>query len=467
MPKNIIDKIWESHVVKQTVGHPAIFGIDLQLLHEVTSSRGFDELRKWNLPVKFPRKNIATLDHSIPTRLNRSEIYDEVARKQVEALRKNCTDFNIKMYDFDSGEQGIVHIIGPELGLTQPGMSIVCGDSHTSTHGAFGALAFGIGISEVNNVLATGCILQQRPKTMKVEFRGQLPRGVYSKDLILKLISEIGVGGANGHIIEYTGEAIKSLSMEARMTICNMSIECGARAGLVGPDENTLAYIQNKKYAPKSADWDRAVGYWQTFVSDEGAKYDKEIVIDISTLEPMISWGTNPSETMQISQKVPYIGNFSEEYQNSIQTSLDYTKLKEGQQLLGKQINWVFLGSCTNSRIEDLRIAAEILKNKKIAENLKMYVVPGSEAVKAQAEKEGLDEIFTRAGGQWRMPGCSMCIAMNDDKVPSGQRCVSTSNRNFMNRQGPGAITHLASPATAAASAIEGRITDCRKYLPL
>lgn len=463
MPQNIIDKIWEQHVVLQKPGQPAILGIDLQLTHEVTSPQGFANLHHKGIQVKYPGKHIATLDHSIPTRKNREVITDPVAEKQVNLLRKNTKDFQIPMYDFESGHQGIVHVIGPELGLTQPGMTIVCGDSHTATHGAFGALAFGIGSTEVGFVLATGCLLQRKPKTMKVEFTGQIPKGVYSKDLILYLISQIGVGGANGYVIEYTGEAIRSLSMEARMSICNMSIECGARAGLVAPDEKTFEYIKGKDFAPKDEDWGRAVQYWSSLVSDNEASYDKEISIDSSKLKPMITWGTNPSQGMFIDSNVPKEEEIPEDQRKNYHQALDYTKLQPGQKLLGQQIDWVFIGSCTNGRIEDLRIAArefdnEVNKISHIAPNVTMYIVPGSEEVKRQAEEEGLDKIFIAAGADWRMPGCSMCLGMNDDKVPSGARCVSTSNRNFMHRQGPGAITHLVSPATAVRSAIAGVI---------
>ena len=476
MAKNIIEKIWDEHIVTQKPGHPAILGIDLQLIHEVTSPQGFKMLDDKGLSVKYPSKNLATLDHSIPTRKDRENIYDPIAKKQVDALRENTKNKGIPIYDFESGNQGIVHIIGPELGITQPGMTIVCGDSHTSTHGAFGAMAFGIGSTEVGFTLASGCILQNKPKTMKVVFDGQFQKGVYSKDAILALIAKIGIGGANGHIIEYTGSAVKSMSMEARMSMCNMSIECGARAGIVSPDDTTFSYIMGRKYAPKESEWNKAIKYWSSFVSDEGAKYDKEVYIDISKLEPMVTWGINPSEGIMISKSIPTSQDIDKENQNNYQKSLEYVKLEGGKKIEGTPIQWSFIGSCTNARMEDLRIVANVFypdykkdteidlnKVRKVHPSVTCYIVPGSESVKAQAENEGLDQIFTAAGADWRMPGCSMCLGMNDDKVPAGERCISTSNRNFMNRQGPGAITHLASPATAAISAVYGKISDIRK----
>ncbi len=461
-PRNIIEKIWDEHVVAQKPGHPAVFGIDLQLLHEVTSPQGFQNLRDKNLKLKFPKKHLATLDHSIPTRKDRENITDLTAKKQVETLRKNTEDFEVKIFDFESGNQGIVHVVGPELGATQPGMTIVCGDSHTATHGAFGALAFGVGSTEVGLVMATGCILQSKPKTMKVEFKNNFQKGVYSKDAILKLISLIGVGGANGYIIEYTGEAVRNMSMEARMTMCNMSIECGARAGLVSPDQKTFDYIKGKKFAPKGESWEKAVEYWKSLVSDENSKYDKEIAIDCAELEPMITWGTDPSQGIEITKNIPSIEDLDPQNKTNAEKALAYTGLKSEDKILGQKIDWCFLGSCTNSRIEDLRLGAEILKNKKIHPGVTMYVVPGSEEVKKQAEDEGLDRVFIDAGADWRMPGCSMCLGMNDDKVPSGQRCLSTYNRNFVGRQGTGSITHLASPVTVCISALEGKITDPR-----
>ncbi len=464
-PKNIVDKIWESHVVSQKEGHPSIFAVDLMLLHEVTSAQAFQTIESRNLAIRNPERLLATIDHSIPTRQNRLEIYDEAAKAQVQMLRENCKRHKIPFMDFDSGNQGIVHVIGPELGATQPGMTIVCGDSHTSTHGAFGALAFGVGTSEVAHVMATGCLLQERPKSMKVEFRGKLQKGVYSKDAVLKLISLIGVGGANGHVIEYTGEAISKMSMEERMTICNMSIECGARAGLIAPDEVTYEYLRGKKLSPSEEHFAEAVEYWNSFKSDPDSTFDKEVVIDLDELDPMVTWGTNPSQGLELGRPVPSPKKLPELARKDLENALEYTKLEAGKSLEGIPFQWAFVGSCTNGRIEDLRIAASVLKGRKVASGVTFYVVPGSEKVREQAMQEGLDKIFEEAGAQFRMPGCSMCLSMNDDRVPPGERCVSSSNRNFMGRQGPGSITHLASPATVAASAIEGKITSPVKYL--
>jgi 3-isopropylmalate/(R)-2-methylmalate dehydratase large subunit len=463
MSKSIIEKIWDSHIVSQNQGHPAIFAVDFMLMHEVTSAQAFDMLRSRNLKVFDPSKCLATLDHAIPTRQNRLQIFDDSARNQVETLRKNCADFGIQIMDFDSGSQGIVHVIGPELGITQPGMTIVCGDSHTSTHGAFGALAFGIGTSEVGHVLASGCLLQTKPKTMRIKFKGKMQKGVFSKDLILKLISEIGVGGATSHVILYAGECIDRMSMAERMTICNMSIECGARAGLMEPDETTYAWIKGKKHAPK--DFEKAVAYWNSLRSNADAKFDREIEIDIDNLKPMVTWGTNPGQGIQIDQVIPDLETLPTSERSSALKALEYIGLNPGQKIAGTKIDWAFIGSCTNGRIEDLRLAAQVLKDKKIAEGVTCYIIPGSEAVRAQAIAEGLDRIFIEAGADFRMPGCSMCLGMNDDKVPNGQRCISSSNRNFMGRQGPGSRTHLASPVTVAASAIEGQITSGLNYL--
>ncbi len=463
-PANIVEKIWDAHVVSQREGHPAIFAIDLMLLHEVTSAQAFKTLEAKKLPVFDASRLVATIDHSTPTRKNRWEIYDEAAKAQVEALRQNCKTHGIRFLDFDAG-QGIVHVVGPELGLTQPGMTIVCGDSHTSTHGAFGALAFGIGTSEVGHVLATGCLLQERPKSMRVEFRGAFRKGVFAKDAILKLISEIGVGGANGHVIEYAGEAICKMSMEERMTVCNMSIECGARGGLIAPDEVTYAYLKGRPHAPSGADWERSVAVWKTFASDSDCKFDREIVIDLDELHPMVTWGTNPGQGLQINQMLPDVSQIPAGQERTFSNAFEYTKLQAGAAIEGTPVDWAFVGSCTNGRIEDLRIVAKVLSGRKVHESVTMYVVPGSEAVMEQARRENLPEIIEAAGAQFRMPGCSMCLAMNDDKVPEGKRCISSSNRNFMGRQGPGSITHLASPATVAASAIEGRITSPEAYL--
>ncbi|HHL31090.1 MAG TPA: 3-isopropylmalate dehydratase large subunit [Oceanospirillales bacterium] len=457
MKKNIIDKIWDSHIVKQNQDHPAILAIDFCLIHEVTSAQAFATLRNKNLPVYDTKSLLATVDHSIPTRKNRHEILDQMAKAQVQKLRDNCKDFNIPFYDMDSRHQGIVHVVGPELGITQPGMTIVCGDSHTATHGAFGALAFGIGTSTVGHVFASGCLLMNKPKVMKVEFNGQFQGGVSAKDAIMKLIANIGIGGANGHIIEYTGSAIAAMSMEARMTLCNMSIECGAVAGLIAPDKVTYAYLQGKKCAPTDK-WKQAISYWNSLKSDKDCHYDKEICINIDHLHPMVSWGTNPQQAIEINETIPQ----SDSEMDS--NALNYVQLEAGHNIANTPLEWAFVGSCTNGRIEDLRVTAAILKDRKIANNMTFYVVPGSEQVMQQAQSEGLIEIINDSGAEFRMPGCSMCLAMNDDKVPAGKRCISSTNRNFVGRQGTGSITHLASPATVAASAIAGKIVSPAKY---
>lgn len=463
--RNIVEKIWDAHVVTQKEGHPAVFAIDLMLLHEVTSAQAFETMKEKGIAIKEPGRLMATIDHSIPTRDDRTVFYDKAAETQVETLRRNCRENGIRFYDYESGNQGIVHVIGPELGATQPGMTIVCGDSHTATHGAFGALAFGVGTSEVGHVMATGCLLQSSPKSMKVEFKGKLQKGVYAKDAILKLISEIGVGGANGHVIEYTGEAVRAMSMEERMTVCNMSIECGARAGLVAPDQVTYEFLKGRELSPSEKDFDEAVQYWESFCSDEGAGYDREIVIDLDKLNPMVTWGTNPGQAIGIDEKVPDFSGLSAGERSDVEGALQYTVLKAGSPIEGTPVDWAFVGSCTNGRIEDLRVAASVLSGKKVHPSVTLYVVPGSESVRKQAIEEGLDRVFEDAGAQFRMPGCSMCLSMNDDRVPQGKRCVSSSNRNFIGRQGPGSITHLASPATVVASAINGKLTSPRTYL--
>ncbi|MFA6991978.1 MAG: 3-isopropylmalate dehydratase large subunit [Candidatus Gracilibacteria bacterium] len=455
MPKNIIEKIWERHVVKSKPGYPDILAIDFQLIHEVTSPQAFDFLREKKLKFFDTKSALATMDHSIPTRNDRQVITDPRAREQINALEKNCAEFGIKLFDMDSGKQGIVHVIGPEMGITQPGMTIVCGDSHTSTHGAFGALAFGIGTTEIGHVMATGCLLRYKSKTMRVNFKGMPKIGITAKDIILKLIKKIGVAGGAGHMIEYTGEVIFKLSMEERMTICNMSIECGARAGLIAPDEITFEYLKGRPCAPHNQKWDEAVKYWSSLKSDADAKFDKEVEIDISRMAPMVTWGTNPAEAVEITKEIP----------DTSKKSLEYTHLKPGQTMEGLKIDYVFIGSCTNGRISDLRAAAEIFKGTKIAKGVKTYIVPGSEQVYAQAISEGLDKIFEKAGAMFRKPGCSMCLGMNDDIVPPGKRCASTSNRNFIGRQGKDSITHLMSPIMAASAAVTGRITDCRRFL--
>lgn len=463
--RNIIEKIWDAHTVIQRAGHPAVIAIDFMLIHEVTSAQAFQMLEQRGLSVWNTSRFLATLDHSIPTRPNRLEIFDQSARAQVEKLRENAERHGIALYDFGSGRQGIVHVIGPELGITQPGMTIVCGDSHTSTHGAFGALAFGIGTSEVGHVLASGCLLLQKPKTMRVRFNGTFQPGVYAKDAVLKLISEIGIGGANGHVIEYCGDAVTQMSMEERMTICNMSIECGARAGLMAPDEITYAYLQGRAHAPTGDRWNVAREYWNSLRSDDNCSYDRSIDIDLNRLEPMITWGTNPGQACHLSSQVPRYESASENDRSAARQALDYVQLEPGAKLEGTPIQWAFVGSCTNGRIEDLRIVASLLNGRKVAQDVTFYVVPGSEAVREQAIAEGIDRVIREAGGDFRMPGCSMCLGMNDDKVPAGKRCVSSSNRNFVGRQGPGSITHLASPATVTASAIAGKLSSARELL--
>lgn len=463
-PRTIIEKIWDSHVVQETENHPVVFAIDFMLLHEVTSAQAFDVLREKSLPLAKGIGFLATLDHSIPTSSSRLHIVDEAARKQVEALRRNAIAYNIPLLDFDRG-QGIVHVVGPELGLTRPGMTIVCGDSHTATHGAFGALAFGIGTSEVGHVLATGCLLQRKPLTMKVEINGKLKPGVYAKDIILKLIQRIGVGGATGYVIEYSGSAVKALSMEERMTVCNMSIECGARAGLVAPDEVTFNYLKGRKHSPSGEEWEKACAYWSSLCSDVGAEYDRTIELNIDNLEPVVTWGTNPAQALELGENIPAADIFEDREREALRAALAYVKLSPGDSLLGIPVDHAFIGSCTNGRIEDLRVAASILKGRKVKDGVRLSIVPGSEAVREEACSEGLDIIFAESGADFRMPGCSMCLGMNEDKVPAGKRCISSSNRNFVGRQGTGSITHLASPATVAASAVSGKITHPSEYL--
>lgn len=456
--KNIVTKIWEKHVVYQHENHPAVFYIDFTLLHEVTSAQAFAEIVARDLPILNPQQFLATIDHSIPTRKDRQTIHDQLAKNQVEKLRENTQKFAIPFYDFDSGHQGIVHVIGPELGITQPGMTIVCGDSHTATHGAFGALAFGIGTSVLSHVMATSCILLRKPKVLRAVFEGKLQESVYAKDVIMKLIGEIGSAGGTGYVIEYTGAAIRNMSMEERMTICNMSIECGAIAGLIAPDETTYAYIKGKAFSPKEEQWQSAVAEWQDLCSDTDAQYDKTVVIDLDQLQPMVTWGTNLEQVVSITDKIPRIADLPDNKQAMAKQALDYVKLQEDAPIAGTPVDWAFIGSCTSGRIEDLRIAASILQGKKIHPQVTFYIVPGSETVLQQAQEEGLDQIFTTAGADFRMPGCSLCLGMNDDKIPEGRRCISSTNRNFVGRQGSGSYTHIASPATVAASAIAGKI---------
>jgi 3-isopropylmalate/(R)-2-methylmalate dehydratase large subunit len=466
MPQTLFEKIWDQHVVTQEPDSPAVLYIDLHLTHEVTSPQAFTGLRQRGLRVRRPDRTVATLDHSIPTYSPDLPILDELAAKQIQFMEDNCREFGIRLYGLHSPHRGIVHVIGPELGLTQPGMTIVCGDSHTSTHGAFGALAFGIGTSEVEMVLASQCLLQRKPKTYQVQVEGRLNPGVSSKDIILALIARIGVGGGTGHVFEYTGSAIRALTMEQRMTICNMSIEGGARAGMVAPDETTFEYLAGREYAPRGAAWDEAVARWRQLPSDTGAAYDKSITLDASALEPMITYGTNPGMGMPITGRVPDPAALTDANQKlALEKALTYMDLRPGQSLLGQPVNVVFLGSCTNSRLSDLRLAAGLIKGRKVAPGVRMLVVPGSQEVKKQAEAEGLDKVFLEAGADWRYAGCSMCIAMNGDQLAPGEYAVSTSNRNFEGRQGKGGRTFLASPLTAAATALTGRITDVRTLL--
>jgi 3-isopropylmalate/(R)-2-methylmalate dehydratase large subunit len=463
MPQTIIEKIWNQHVVDQQEGAPAILAIDLHLVHEVTSPQAFTGLRARGLKVRRPDRTVATADHSIPTTPRNLPIADEMAAAQVKQLEANCAEFGVPLHGWESPNQGIVHVIGPELGLTQPGATIVCGDSHTATHGAFGALAFGIGTSEVEMVLATQCLLQRKPKTYLVRVDGTLRPGVSAKDIILALIARIGVGGGTGHVFEYAGSAIRALSMEERMTICNMSIEGGARAGLVAPDETTFAYLKDRPHAPQGADWNAAVARWRTLTSDEGATYDKEIVIDANTLEPMVTYGTNPGMGLPISGTIPNPADESDPAAaRALTRALEYMDLRAGDSIIGRPVNTVFIGSCTNGRISDLRLAANVLKGQTVAKGVRVMVVPGSADVKRQAEREGLDTIFRDAGADWREAGCSMCIAMNGDQLAPGEYAISTSNRNFEGRQGKGGRTFLASPLTAAATALTGVIADPR-----
>ena len=459
MARTIIEKLWDSHVVHEQAGAPSLIYIDLHLVHEVTSPQAFDGLRARGLKVRRPDLTIATADHSIPTSDRSLPIVDEIAAKQLAQLETNCAEFGIRCLGIHSDRQGIVHVIGPELGLTQPGMTVVCGDSHTATHGAFGALAFGIGTSEVEHVLATQCLLQRPSKTFQVKVEGTLKNGVSAKDIILALISKIGVGGGTGCVFEFTGSAIRALSMEERMTVCNMSIEGGARAGLIAPDDTTFEYLKGRPHAPKGAEWDAAVARWRQLPTDEGATYDRRITIDADALEPMITWGTNPGMGAPITAALP------DSSDPNVVKALKYMGLEGGKPLLGHPIDVVFIGSCTNSRISDLRTAAQVLKGRKVNPKVRVMVVPGSQEVKRQAIAEGLPEIFREAGCEWREPGCSMCIAMNGDQLSPGQYSVSTSNRNFEGRQGPGGRTLLASPLTAAACAVTGAVTDPRQIL--
>ncbi|MET1029448.1 3-isopropylmalate dehydratase large subunit [Domibacillus tundrae] len=461
--KTVIEKIWENHVVSREEGKPDLLYIDLHLVHEVTSPQAFEGLRMKGRRVRRPDLTYATMDHNVPT-INRHIVNDPISKIQMQTLEQNCREFGIELADIDHPDQGIVHVIGPQLGLTQPGKTIVCGDSHTSTHGAFGALAFGIGTSEVEHVLATQTIWQKQPKTLQIKVNGKLGFGVQSKDIILAIIAKFGVNAGTGYVMEFTGEAIRALSMEQRMTICNMSIEAGARAGLVSPDMTTVEYLRGRRYVPSEEEFEEAAKRWLALATDEGATYDKTLEIDAADIEPQMTWGTNPSMGSGISRFVPSPDEFDREAdKESVRLALDYMGLEAGTKLTDISVDYVFIGSCTNSRLSDLRAAAEVARGRKVQDHVTAIVVPGSQTVKHQAEAEGLDKIFIEAGFQWRESGCSMCLAMNDDVVPPGKRCASTSNRNFEGRQGNGARTHLVSPSMAAAAAVMGRFTDVRE----
>lgn len=459
----LFDKIWDAHIVASTPGFPDLFYIDRHFIHEVTSPQAFDGLRQRDLPVFRTGQTVATADHNVPTINQHLPIAEALSRKQVETLTSNCAEFGVELYGLGHINQGIVHVIGPELGLTLPGMTIVCGDSHTSTHGAFGAIAFGIGTSQVEQVLASQCLLQTRPKTMKIEINGQLGKGVTAKDIILYIISQISASGGTGYFVEYAGDAIRSLSMEARMTVCNMSIEMGARGGMIAPDETTYAYIKGRPFAPQGEAWEKALDYWRSLPSDPDAQYDAVLSYRAEDIEPMITYGTNPGMGMGISQSIPAVA--AQGTAAEMDKALSYMGLDKQQSLLGKKIDYVFIGSCTNARIEDLRAVAQFVKGKQKAPDVHVWIVPGSKHVELQAREEGLFDIFQEAGFELRQAGCSACLGMNEDKVPAGKYCVSTSNRNFEGRQGPGARTFLASPLTAAAAAVTGVVSDVREMI--
>jgi 3-isopropylmalate/(R)-2-methylmalate dehydratase large subunit len=459
--RTLLDKVWDAHIVCVPPGQLPLLYIDLHLVHEVTSPQAFDGLRAAKRRVRQPNRTVATVDHNIPTEPRGTPITDHIAARQIEALQQNCRDFGIPLFDMDSPDQGIVHVIGPELGLTQPGMTIVCGDSHTSTHGAFGALAFGIGTSEVEHVLATQCLPQRKPKTMLIDVTGNLAEGVSAKDLALGVIAQIGTDGASGHVIEYIGPAVCALSMESRMTLCNMSIEAGARAALIAPDETTFAYLKGRRFAPADS-WQQAVANWRTLTSDLGAQYDSVVHIDAAKLAPFVTWGTNPGMVAPVDGSIPELSKNGDRI--LIERMLEYMGLEPGTQIENIFVDRVFIGSCTNSRLEDLRAAARVAKGYRVAPSVRAMIVPGSQAVKRAAEQEGLDQIFQAAGFEWRESGCSMCLGMNPDILQPGERCASTSNRNFEGRQGRGGRTHLVSPAMAAAAAITGHFTDIRNW---
>jgi 3-isopropylmalate/(R)-2-methylmalate dehydratase large subunit len=464
LQRTLFEKVWDAHLVSEPTGRSSIIYIDLHLVHEVTSPQAFDGLRAAGRRVRQPQRTVATVDHNVPTEPRGTPIADPIAARQIEALQKNCKEFGVRLFDINSPEQGIVHVIGPELGLTQPGMTIVCGDSHTSTHGAFGSLAFGIGTSEVEHVLATQCLPQRKPKTMKIEVSGRLPEGVTAKDLALGVIGRIGTDGATGYVIEYAGEVVRGLSMEGRMTLCNMSIEAGARAAMVAPDETTFAYVQGRRFAPNGQAWDKAVAYWRTLASDPGARFDKVLEVDAAALAPYVTWGTNPGMVVQVTGCVPELNGASDADRRATEQALTYMGLQPGTPMEEIAVDRVFIGSCTNSRIEDLRAAARVAKGYRVNPKVRAMVVPGSQAVKHAAEKEGLQKVFQEAGFEWRESGCSMCLGMNPDILQPGERCASTSNRNFEGRQGRGGRTHLVSPMMAAAAAISGHFTDIRKW---
>jgi 3-isopropylmalate/(R)-2-methylmalate dehydratase large subunit len=465
-PKTLFEKVWGSHVVRAPEGEPTLLYIDLHLVHEVTSPQAFEGLRLTGRKVRRPDLTFATIDHNVPTTSDeRFQIKDQIAAQQIATLRKNCEAFGIPLFDIGSGRQGIVHVIGPELGLTQPGKTIVCGDSHTSTHGAFGALAFGIGTSEVEHVLATQCVSQTKPRSMRISTSGKLPEGTTSKDLILDIIRRLGTDGGTGHVIEYAGEAVRSLTMEERMTMCNMSIECGARAGMVAPDDTTFAYMKGRSYTPKGSAWDEAVAAWRRLATDEGARFDREINIDGAKLEPIVTWGTNPGMSVPVTANIPNLEQARDASERAAMlAALEYMGLKAGTPVEEITVDRVFIGSCTNGRLEDLRAAAKVIHGHKVHPDVTVLVVPGSEAVKVAAEQEGLDRVFKEAGAQWREPGCSMCLGMNPDILAPKQRCASTSNRNFEGRQGRDGRTHLVSPASAAAAAVAGHFVDVRGW---
>ncbi|SFS99250.1 3-isopropylmalate dehydratase large subunit [Sphingobacterium wenxiniae] len=465
MGKTLVEKIWDAHVVKSQEGFPDILYIDTHLIHEVTSPQAFDGLRKRGIPVFRPNQTVATADHNVPTLNQHLPIQEELSRYQVDMLTKNTKEFGVELYGLGHPYQGIVHVIGPELGITQPGKTMVCGDSHTSTHGAFGAIAFGIGTSQVEQVFATQCLLLQKPKTMKIEVNGELAKGVGAKDIVLYIISKTTAAGGTGYFVEFAGSAIRSLSMEGRMTVCNMSIEMGARGGLIAPDQTTFDYVQGREFAPKGEAWDKAVDYWKTLYSDEDAQFDAVLQFDAADIQPMITYGTNPGMGIGISDAIPATAAQPESEQPSYEKALNYMGFQDNQKLIGHPVDYVFIGSCTNSRIEDLRTVASFVKGKKKADNVEVWIVPGSKQVEAQAKEEGIDKIFEEAGFILREPGCSACLGMNEDKIPAGKYCISTSNRNFEGRQGPNARTMLASPLTAAAAAVAGKIVDVREVV--